>query len=167
MKSIKNKKVLCIIGMERKLEQSICETAGIQPENILVLKSVHSDISQPYGELMRDIITLVYQEKVDEILIVRSNNEQVINEAVVYNLRSKDLILNERMNTLNYLFQSCNPEFPSRNINEWLAGSKTSTEGIQKSVSLIRRHPLIPSHVKVCGFLLDTDHAILTEIDVT
>nr|MDH3155302.1 hypothetical protein [Bacillus licheniformis] len=36
-------------------------------------------------------------------------------------------------------------------------------EGVQKSVAAIRRHPLIPLHVKVKGFLIDK--SVLTEVE--
>ena len=61
-----NKKILMIIGMEKQLEQTICRAANIQPEDALVLKSVFPDISQPYGDFMRDIITLVHRNKAEQ-----------------------------------------------------------------------------------------------------
>ncbi|MFC8149983.1 carbonic anhydrase [Bacillus paralicheniformis] len=157
-----NKKILMIIGMEKQLEQTICRAANIQPENALVLKSVFPDISQPYGDLMRDIITLVHRNKTEEIWIVRDKHEQTADEDISDLLnRNKDL--SDRMQTLEYLFQNCSPEFTQGSIDEWLSPSGTAAEGVQKSVAAIRRHPLIPLHVKVKGFLIE--NSVLTEIE--
>ncbi|WP_252607352.1 carbonic anhydrase [Bacillus paralicheniformis] len=157
-----NKKILMIIGMEKQLEQTICRAANIQPENALVLKSVFPDISQPYGNLMRDIITLVHRNKAEEIWIVRDKHEQTADEDISDLLnRNKDL--SDRMQTLEYLFQNCSPELPHGSIDEWLSPSENAAEGVQKSVAAIRRHPLIPSHVKVKGFLIE--NSVLTEIE--
>ncbi|MGO4900354.1 carbonic anhydrase [Bacillus sp. GM2] len=157
-----DKKILMIIGMEKQLEQTICRAANIQPENALVLKSVFPDISQPYGDLMRDIITLVHRNKAEEIWIVRDKHEQTADEDISDLLnRNKDL--SDRMQTLEYLFQNCSPEFTQSSIDEWLSPSKNAAEGVHKSVAAIRRHPLIPSHVKVKGFLIE--NSVLTEIE--
>lgn len=157
-----NKKILMIIGMEKQLEQTICRAANIQPENALVLKSVFPDISQPYGDLMRDIITLVHRNKAEEIWIVRDKYEQMADEDIS-DLLNRDKDLNDRMQTLEYLFQNCSPEFTQSSIDEWLSPSENVAEGVQKSVAAIRRHPLIPLHVKVKGFLIE--NSILTEIE--
>ncbi|MFT0803370.1 carbonic anhydrase [Bacillus swezeyi] len=158
-----NKNMLLITGIEDKLEQSICHTASIRPENTVILKSVFPHISQPYSDLMRDIITLVFQKKIEEIFIVRSKNEEPADiDLDDFMLRNPHV--SNRLQTIDYLFQNGNPEFPFSNLNEWLNGGKPVAVGIKQSVDLIRRHPLIPSHVKVRGFLIDTEHEVLTEI---
>lgn len=160
MEITENKNVLLITGMEDKLEQSICHAAAIQPEKTVTLKTVFSHISQPYSDLMRDIITLVFQKKIEEILIVRSKNEQ----AADIDLEDFPHV-SDRLQTIAYLFQHGNPEFPFSNLDEWLNGGKNVALGIQQSVDLIRRHPLIPSHVKVRGFLINMEHEELIEIE--
>lgn len=158
-----DKNVLLITGIEDKLEQSICHAAAIKPEKMIVLKSVFPHISQPYSDLMRDIITLVFQKKIGEILIVRSKNEQAA-DIDLENFLFENPQVKDKLQTIDYLFQHGNPEFPFSNLEEWLNGEKSVAQGIQQSVDLIRRHPFIPSHVKVRGFLIDTEHEKLTEI---
>ncbi|MFN2747854.1 MULTISPECIES: carbonic anhydrase [Bacillus] len=164
MEGTKNKNVLLITGMEDQLEQSICHAASIQPENTVILKSVFPHISQPYSDLMRDIITLVIQNKTEEILIVRSKNEDPA-DIDLDNYMLNNPHVSDRLKTIDYLFQHGNPEFPFSNLNEWLNGGKPVDLGIKQSVDMIRQHPFIPSHVKVRGFLIDTEHEVLTEIN--
>nr|MDH3155301.1 hypothetical protein [Bacillus licheniformis] len=83
---------------------------NIQPEDALVLKSVFPDISQPYGDFMRDIITLVHRNKAEEIWIVRDKYEPSADEDIS-DLLNRDKDLKDRMQTLEYLFQNCSPEF--------------------------------------------------------
>ncbi|MDU0071101.1 MULTISPECIES: hypothetical protein [Bacillus] len=99
-----NENVLLITGMEDTLEQSICRAAAIQPEKVLVLKSVFPHISQPYSDFMRDIITLVFQKKIGEILIVRSKNEQAA-DIDLENFLFKNPQLKDKLQTIDYLFQ--------------------------------------------------------------
>ena len=40
-------------------------------------------------------------------------------------------------------------------IEEWLSGKENVSENIEKSIDMIRHHPLVPSDVKVHGFMID------------
>ena len=141
------KKVLFVIGMDHKMEHLIKQTTNINPENIMILQSYEPVIS-PFGDLMRDIIIAVYQENVEEIFVVATKDNQT-NTGDILNKIYKNKELQEKIQTLDYLFKNCKPEFPEGSISEWLEGSKTSTDGIQNNVNVIRHHPLMPSHVKV------------------
>jgi carbonic anhydrase len=164
-----NKIVLFVIGMEHKLEGLLQQATNIDPENMLVLKIYGPVISQPYGDLMRDIIVAVYQENAEEIFIVgtKDSQENTVDIQDLLNKICKREGLKGQIQTLDYLFQNCIPEFPGGNVSEWLEGSKTVTEGIQKSVNIIRHHPFIPSHVKVHGLYMNRENGKLTEIDVS
>ena len=47
------------------------------------------------------------------------------------------------------------PEFSSGSLEEWLSGKENVSENIEKSIDMIRHHPLVPSDVKVHGFMID------------
>lgn len=47
------------------------------------------------------------------------------------------------------------PEFLSGSLEEWLSGKENVSENIEKSIDMIRHHPLVPSNVKVHGFIID------------
>lgn len=164
-----DKKVLFVTGLENELEPLLQQATEIHPENMLILKSFGPEISQPYGDLMRDIIIAVYEEKVEEIFIVgtRDSMENTVDIEGLCNKMYEREGLKEKIQTIDYLFQNCMPEFPNGNVNDWLEGSKTVTEAIQKSVNMIRQHPLIPSHVKVHGVFISRKNGELTEIGVS
>ncbi|EKS8379546.1 carbonic anhydrase, partial [Bacillus cereus] len=56
---------------------------------------------------------------------------------------------------LDYLFKNCMPEFSSGSLNQWLSGQKNVSENIEKSIDMIRHHPLVPSDIEVHGFIID------------
>ena len=69
------------------MDSFIKKKIKINPENILILQSYGPVISQPFGDLMRDIIISVYQENVDEVVVVASkevqkNNGDILNKIV-------------------------------------------------------------------------------------
>ncbi|HDR7707487.1 TPA: carbonic anhydrase [Bacillus thuringiensis] len=146
----KNKKVLLLTDIEHGIEPIIQQVTNIQQENMLTIHSYDSVIVHPYGDIMRSIIIAIYQENVEEIIVVGIEDK----ESDVVNLQiQRDSIKNNR--ELDYLFENCTPEFSSGSLDEWLSGKENVSENIEKSIDMICHHPLVPSDVKVYGFKID------------
>ncbi|MDA2517818.1 MULTISPECIES: carbonic anhydrase [Bacillus cereus group] len=146
----KNKKVLLLTDIEYGIEPIIQQVTNIQQENMLTIHSYDSVIVHPYGDIMRSIIIAIYQENVEEIIVVGIEDK----ETDVVNLQiQRDSIKNNR--ELDYLFENCMPEFSSGSLDEWLSGKENVSENIEKSIDMICHHPLVPSDVKVYGFKID------------
>ncbi|HHT7224360.1 TPA: carbonic anhydrase [Bacillus cereus] len=146
----KNKKVLLLTDIEHGIEPIIQQVTNIQQENMLTIHSYDSVIVHPYGDIMRSIIIAIYQENVEEIIVVGIEDK----ETDVVNLQiQRDSIKNNR--ELDYLFENCMPEFSKGSLDEWLSGKENVSENIEKSIDMICHHPLVPSDVKVHGFKID------------
>ena len=78
----KNIKVLLVMGMEQELAEGYVERIShILPGELIILKSNELARIEPFGDLMRDILIYVYQNNIEEILIVdpkkdRKNTEE-------------------------------------------------------------------------------------------
>lgn len=169
MNSVENKKALFVIGMEDNMEHLLQQAVNIHPNNMLILQIDGPVISQHFSDVMRAIMIAVYEEKVKEIFVFGKKDDSV-NKAERQELLKKiygNEELKEKLRTINYLFEHCTPEFPGIKLSEWLEGSKTSTEGIQKSVKMIRQHPLMPSDVQVHGLLIDKMGGKVSEINIS
>ena len=59
------------------------------------------------------------------------------------------------------------PEFSSGSLEEWLSGKENVNENIEKSIDMIRHHPLVPSNVKVQGFMIDKTGGKETVVEVS
>ena len=53
------------------------------------------------------------------------------------------------MNTLNTLFYS------GINVKDWMHGFDCVEESVERSVSVVRNHPLVPKDVAVHGLIMD------------
>ncbi|PHB87453.1 carbonic anhydrase [Bacillus wiedmannii] len=146
----KNKKVLLLTDIEHGIEPIIQQVTNIQQENILTIHSYDSVIVHPYGDIMRSVIIAIYEENVEEIFVVGIEDKEID----VVNLQiQRDSIKNNR--EIDYLFKNCMPEFSSGSLNAWLSGQENVSENIEKSIDMIRHHPLVPSDIKVHGFMID------------
>ncbi|MED3054263.1 carbonic anhydrase [Bacillus thuringiensis] len=146
----KNKKVLLLTDIEHGIEPSIQQVTNIQQENMLTIHSYDSVIVHPYGDIMRSIIIAIYQENVKEIFVVGIEDK----ETSSVNLQTQRDFIKDNIE-LDYLFKNCMPEFLSGSLDEWLSGKENVSENIEKSIDMICYHPLVPSDVKVHGFIID------------
>ena len=146
----KNKKVLLLTDIEHGIEPTIQQVTNIQQENMLTIHSYDSVIVHPYGDIMRSIIIAIYQENVKEIFVVGIEDKKTSS----VNLQTQRDFIKDKIE-LDYLFKNCMPEFASGSLTQWLSGQKNVSENIEKSIDMIRHHPLVPSNVKVRGFRID------------
>lgn len=152
------KKVLFVTGMEHNIECFIKESTNLNPDNVLILQSYRPVIS-PFSDLMRDILMAVYQENVEEIVVTATNDDRK-NPGEILNKICENKGLQEKIQTFDYLFKNCMPEFPADNLSEWLVGSKT----LKNSATVIRQHPLLPLNVKVTELFLNGEIEERSEI---
>ena len=146
------KKVLFVVGMEHELKTLIEQQMNINPESILFIHHNRPEALEPFGTLMRDIIVAVYMENVEEIYLVSTNVDKKHEEGLLDKIYEK-LGSQEEIQTLDYLFKNCMPEFPNRNLREWIEGNQTIPDG--GAIDVIRKHPLIPSDVKVTNLFFE------------
>lgn len=148
------KKILFVVGMEHKLENFIQQKMKINPENMVYIYYNRLEDLEPFGNVMRNTIAAVYMENVEEIYLVSTNNDQK-NEGSSLNKILRKIGPQAEMQTLDYLFKNCMPEFPGKNISDWIEGSRTLADDIQNSMNVIRNHPLMPSDIKVSELLIE------------
>ncbi len=165
MQMARTKKVLVVIGKEQPIEHFIQKNPDFNLENSLLVQNVESIIS-PFGDVMRDIIVAVYEENIEEIFVVGGREIQSIPEGILRNIQERKE-MKAKIQTLDYLFKNCMPEFTESDIGQWLAGRKPAKERVQKSAEAIRKHPLMPANVKVRGLVLDQESKQLLEIRVS
>lgn len=153
-------KRLFIIGMEEEIQRFLFSQSSYSREQLIVLNCVGPFISNPYDSLLRSVIMAVYQENVKEITIVgaaKSKHSAQYGDEILDLMKRKG-VQEKKINTVNYLFTYSRPGFMANNLKEWLQGSETVVQGVQKTMELIQTHPLLPQGIKVSGLLIDTEN---------
>lgn len=159
----KKKKVLFLIGMEQYRETFIDK---LNRENSIFLQCYEPVISQPFDDLMRDILIAVYQENVEQIVVVASKKDQKMKrDALKKIMENKGL--QEKIQTLDYLFKNSMLEFPTGDIKEWLGEEKPIEDRVENTVHLIKHHPLMPSNVRVKEIWIDQEKGNRLENEVS
>ncbi|WML52661.1 hypothetical protein RCG17_25395 [Neobacillus sp. PS3-12] len=159
----KKKKILFLIGIE---QNQAAFNNKFNNENIVFLQCYQPLITQPFDDLMRDILIAVYQENVEKIVVVASKKDQKMKRATLDKvLGNKGL--QEKIQTLDYLFKNTMTEFTAGNIKEWLEADGSLMERVKNTVNLIQHHPLMPSNVKVKELWVDQELENQLEIEVS
>lgn len=148
-----NKKTLFLTDVETGIESILLQRVNVEPENMLILQSYGSSISHPYGDVMRSIIIAIYEDNVEEIFVVGTKGKNNISDRYQNLLSSENM--KDKLKTVDYLFKNCKPEFYGDSLRDWLEVGEDAAESINKSVEIIRQHPLVPPNVKVHGFLVN------------
>ncbi len=113
---IKNKKVLLLVERDQEIDyEDMKQRYHILQEEMIILESDELDRVQPFGDLMRDILIYVYKKKIEEIFIVNTKSDKK---------NSEDLlgINGNNLQTFNYIFTHCKPQFPDRTLKDWFEG---------------------------------------------
>jgi carbonic anhydrase len=159
----KKKKILFLIGIEQNQETF---NNKFNNENIVFLQCYQPLITQPFDDLMRDILIAVYQENVEKIVVVASKKDQKMKRATLAKMLGNKG-LQEKIQTLDYLFKNTMTEFTAGNIKEWLESDGSLMERVKNTVNLIQHHPLMPSNVKVKELWVDQELENQLDIEVS
>jgi len=155
-------KTLFLTDLENGLEPILQEVTNIRPENMLTIQSFGSVISHPNGDIMRSVLIAIYQENVEEIFVVGSKEKRTPRVDIRTQLES----IKDNIQTLDYLFQNSRPELAGGTLHEWLNGEENISDNIEKSVNIIRNHPLVPSYVKVRGLMINNRDESVSFVEV-
>ncbi|WP_091661781.1 carbonic anhydrase [Alteribacillus iranensis] len=136
--------------MEHDMESIIHQKTGIPPHYMHTIQSYGTIISHPFGDIMRSVIIAIYQESIEDICVVGVEDNHTLDNV------PDDITFREgEIQTLNYLFEHCKPELIDSTFEEWLKGKEKVSKNVERSIDMIRRHPLVPSYVNVRGLLIN------------
>ncbi len=151
-----NKKALFLTDIDLGLEPFFQKETNIELKDMLNIQIYGPLISNPYGDIMRSIIIAIYQENIEEIFVVGIEDKENVSIDLKSLLDPEGKQIRGKLETMDYLFKNCMPEFMDGSLKEWIENKNEKVaESVQKSIEMIRQHPLIPSYVKVKGLIVN------------
>ena len=145
-----DKKILILSCMDTRLTDLLARALNIKNGDVKIVKNAGASIMHPFGSVVRSIVVAVYEFNVDEIFVIGHYG------CGMCNLNTDDLLkkIIERgisIDTIETL------ENGGIDINKWLHGFDSVEKSIEDSVSLIKKHPLIPQDIVVHGLVIDPE----------
>ncbi|AWE08759.1 carbonic anhydrase [Lysinibacillus sp. 2017] len=143
-----DKKIVILTCMDTRLVELLPKALNLRNGDVKVVKSAGAIVNHPFGGIMRSLLVAVYELQADEIYVIGHYDCGM--SAVDPNLMIGHMlergIKQETLDVIN---------FAGMDLKEWLRGFGDVKTSVQKSVDLIRRHPLIPTGVPVHGLVID------------
>lgn len=144
-----DKKIAIVSCMDTRLTELLPAALGLKNGDAKIIKNAGGVISHPFGSVMRSLLISIYELDVKEILVIghtdcgakHTDSQKMIQKMKAHGIRQ------ENIEMLKY----CGIDFDS-----WLGGFMDLELSIQKSVELIRKHPLVANDVEVYGLVIDS-----------
>jgi len=144
-----NKRMVIFTCMESRLVELLPRALNIHNGDVKMLKNAGAIIRKPFDSIMKSILVAVYDLEADEVVVVGHHDcgmSHVDTHALRNKMIDKTGVEAKTIETLEYAGIDFHEEFH---------GFDTVEESIQQSTNIIRNHPLLPSHVKVHGLVID------------
>lgn len=145
-----DKKMVILTCMDTRLVELLPKAMNLRNGDAKIVKNAGAIVSHPFGSIMRSLIVAVYELGAKEVFVVGHydcgmtglNPVSVLSKARERGI--SDSVLQTVQNS-------------GVNLSRWLTGFDHAQEGVIKSVSIIKNHPLLPADVLVHGLLIDPE----------
>lgn len=143
-----DKKMVILTCMDTRLVELLPKALNLRNGDAKIVKSAGAILSHPFGSIMRSIIVAVYQLGAKEVFVIGHydcgmtglNPNSILNEA------KEQGIPDQVFETIKH---------SGINLETWLTGFDHAREGVVKSVSIVKNHPLLPKDILVHGLIID------------
>ena len=135
--------------MDTRLTELLAAALGLKNGDAKIIKVAGAEVAHPFGSVMRSLLIAVCELGVEDIMVVAHTNcgaQHMSGAAMIDSMRRLG-VSDERIEFARH----CGIDF-----DRWLAGFGDTEESVRKSVDLILNHPVMPPHVRVAGFVMDS-----------
>jgi len=149
-----DKKMVIVTCMDTRLVELLPRAMNLRNGDVKIVKNAGALVSQPFGNIMRSVLVAIYELGAKEVLVVGHHDCGMtgIDPGRVIDRMKRAGIRQEVFDTL---------EHSGFHLSRWLTGFDTVRESVEKSVSIIRNHPLLPPGIPVHGLIIDPETGAL------
>jgi carbonic anhydrase len=152
-----DKKLAIVSCMDTRLSELLMASLGLKNGDAKIIKVAGAEVSNPFGSVMRSIIIAVCELGVEDVMVVAHTNcgAQHMNGTEMVEHMKRLGVSEARIDFARH----CGIDF-----DRWLAGFGDTEEAVRKSVDTISHHPVMPPHVRIGGYIMDSETGELTRV---
>ncbi len=151
------KKLAILTCMDTRLVELLPAALGIHNGDVKLIKNAGGLILDTFDSTIRSLLIAVLEFGVKEIMVIGHTDcgaAVISSETIITHLIQRGI----DMETIRRLKEE------GLDFESWFQGFDNTETAVQKSVSLIKDHPLMPSDVAVQGFVMDIDCGRLDQV---
>lgn len=144
-----DKKLAIVSCMDTRLTELLAAALGLKNGDAKIIKVAGAEVAHPFGSVMRSLLIAVCELGVEDIMVVAHTNcgaQHMSGTEMVANMQRLG-VTDERIEFARH----CGIDF-----DRWLAGFGDTEEAVRRSVDMVRNHPVMPPHVRVSGYIMDS-----------
>ena len=152
-----DKKLAIVSCMDTRLTELLAAALGLKNGDAKIIKVAGAEVAHPFGSVMRSLLIAVCELGVEDVMIVAHTNcgaQHMSGSGMIDNMRRLG-VSDERIELAHH----CGIDF-----DHWLAGFGDTEESVRKSMDMVRNHPVMPPHVRVAGFIMDSVTGALVQV---
>ncbi|NBD23515.1 carbonic anhydrase [Paenibacillus sp. T1] len=151
-----DKKIAIVTCMDARLTELLPKALNLRNGDAKIIKNAGAIVTQPFGNIMRSILVAVYELGAEEVLVIGHHEcgmTGLNSELVIQHMLERN-ISQETIRTLNN---------SGMHLERWLTGFDNVQESVERSVGIIKNHPLLPPGTPVHGMII---HPTTGKLDV-
>lgn len=149
-----DKKIVILTCMDTRLVDLLQKSMNLKNGEAIIIRNGGAIVIQPFGNIMRSIVVSFYELGADEIAVIGHHDcgmTALKASTVVEKMKKRGI----DENVLETLVHS------GIDLNRWLIGFDSVKESVEKSVGIIKNHPLLPKNVPVHGLTIHPETGAL------
>lgn len=152
-----DKRIAIVTCMDTRLVELLPAALGIRNGDVKLIKNAGGTITNPFDSTMRSLLVAVYELGVNEVMIIGHTGcgVQGMDSQEMLHLMRERGIDEEHIS----LMRHCGFD-----LDSWLHGFDETPAAVCETVDLVRNHPLMPSDVRVAGYIMDSTTGELTAL---
>ena len=154
-----DRKIAILTCMDTRLTHLLPAAMGLKNGEVKLIKNAGGIVFSPYDTTVRSLLVAILELGVEEVLVIGHTDCGVCG-------MHPDVI------RAHLLARGISPETLEQvdheagiDIDAWFTGFSDEESGVLNTVSLLRRHPLMPRDVLIHGLVIDTVTGQLRVLD--
>lgn len=144
-----NKKIAILTCMDTRLVELLPAALGLKNGDVKIIKNAGGVVTSPFGSVIRSLLVAIIELGVEEIMVIGHTDcgvRHIDSDMMIHHMKQRG-ITQESIDLMKYC---------GINFEEWLSGFDTEEQSVQDTVDTIRNHPLIPTDIRIGGYVIDT-----------
>ena len=135
--------------MDTRLVELLPAALGLKNGDVKIIKNAGGVVTNPFGSVIRSLLVAIIELGVEEVMVIGHTDcgvQHIDSDMMIHHMKERG-IRQESIDLMKY----CGIDF-----EKWLTGFDTVEQSVTDTVHTIRNHPLIPSDIRVGGYVIDT-----------
>jgi carbonic anhydrase len=142
-----DKKLVIVTCMDTRLVELLPKAMNLKNGDVKIVKNAGAIVTMPFGNIMRSIIVALYQLNAKEVVVIGHH------ECGMTGLNADEIIAKMRASGIKEeVFRTL--AHSGIDLHRWLTGFDNVRESVEKSVGIIKNHPLLPPGIAVHGMII-------------